>query len=73
VACIEACGQRRPRRGQGPRPAAGAGFLWEGSSDPDSGQHRSLRTATAASRPRPLPQGSRPTCGRSRVSVGGVF
>jgi len=41
AALIDAGGQPKPRRGQGrshrkcARPAVGAGFLWEGSSDPD--------------------------------------
>jgi len=76
AARIEACGLQQPRRGRGrshrdrTRSGTEAGFLWEGSSDPDSGLKRSLRTAAAESRPRPLPRGSLAIRSRSRGLCG---
>jgi len=47
--------------------------MWERACSGDCGLDRCRRPAKAPSRPRPLPQEMRPTRGRGRFFVGGVF
>jgi len=76
AALIEAGGQPKPRRGQGrshrdrARDVAGAGPLWEGSSDPDSdgGQCAALGSGLGGSQGR-----SHRKCTRHAVEAGSLW